>query len=92
MTTAAEIADKIAGEQNLTKAQAKSIVDSVFKQIAQAAKSGSETNIAGFGKFKVKETPEREGRNPATGATIKIPAAKKLTFVPAKAVKDVLNG
>jgi DNA-binding protein HU-beta len=92
MTTANEIADKIAGEQNLTKAQAKSIVDSVFKQIAEAAKRGAETNIAGFGKFKVKDTPEREGRNPATGATIKIAASKKLTFAPAKAAKDMLNG
>ena len=92
MTTVAEIADQIAGEQNLTKTQAKAIVDSVFKQIADAAKSGAETSVPGFGKFKVKETPTREGRNPATGATIKIAASKKLTFVPAKAVKDALNG
>lgn len=92
MTTAIEIADQIAGEQNLTKAQAKAVVDSVFKQIADAAKSGAETNVPGFGKFKVKDTPAREGRNPATGAAIKIAASKKLTFVPAKAVKDALNG
>jgi len=92
MATASEIADKIAGEQGLTKAQAKVIVDSVFKLIADAAASGGETNIAGFGKFKVKDKPEREARNPATGATIKVAASKKLTFVPAKAVKDALNG
>lgn len=92
MTTATEIADKIAGEQNLTKAQAKAIVESVFRQIADAAKDGAETNIFGFGKFKLKETPAREGRNPATGATIKIAASKKLAFAPAKAVKDALNG
>lgn len=92
MTTTTEIADKIAAEQNLTKAQAKAIVDSVFKEIASAAASGAETSIAGFGKFKIKDTPEREGRNPATGATIKIAASKKLTFVPAKAIKDALNG
>ena len=92
MTTVAEIADQIAGEQNLTKTQAKAIVDSVFRQIADAAKGGAETNVPGFGKFKVKETPEREGRNPSTGATIKIAAAKKLSFTPAKAVKDALNG
>ncbi|KUM25199.1 DNA-binding protein [Mesorhizobium loti] len=92
MTTANEIADKIAGELGLTKVQAKMIVESVFEQITQAAKNGAETNVPGFGRFKVKETPEREGRNPATGATIKIAAAKKLTFTPAKAVKDALNG
>lgn len=64
----------------------------MFRQIAEAAKNGVETNVPGFGKFKVKETPAREGRNPATGATIKIAASKKLTFTPAKAVKDALNG
>lgn len=92
MTTANEIADKIATDNNLTKAQAKSIVDSVFKQIADAAASGAETSLPGFGKFKVKETPARDGRNPSTGATIKIAASKKLTFTPAKAIKDALNG
>lgn len=92
MTSTNEIADKIATDQSLTKAQAKSVVESVFKQIADAAKGGAETNIPGFGKFKVKETPAREGRNPSTGATITIAAAKKLTFAPAKAIKDALNG
>ncbi len=92
MTTINEIADKIAGEQGLTKAQAKAIVESVFAQVAAAGLAGAETSITGFGKFKVKETPEREGRNPATGETIKIAASKKLSFMPAKAVKDALNG
>lgn len=92
MTTTAEITDKIAAEHGLTKAQAKTIVDSVFKQIAEAAKDGAETNIAGFGKFKVKERAAREGRSPATGETVQIAAKKALTFAPAKAVKDALNG
>jgi DNA-binding protein HU-beta len=92
MTTANEIADKIATDNNLTKAQAKNVVDSVFKQIADAAASGAETSLPGFGKFKVKETPARDGRNPSTGATIKIAASKKLTFTSAKAIKDALNG
>jgi DNA-binding protein HU-beta len=92
MTTTTEIADKIAAEQNLTKTQAKAIVESVFKQIAEDARAGTDTSIPGFGKFKVKDTPAREGRNPATGATIKIAASKKLAFSPAKALKDALNG
>ncbi|MGY3614026.1 HU family DNA-binding protein [Bradyrhizobium sp. USDA 10063] len=92
MTTANEIADKIAAENSLTKTQAKAIVDGVFKAIADAAVTGTETSIAGFGKFKVKDTPAREGRNPSTGAPIAITASKKLTFTPAKAIKDVLNG
>ncbi|RWF88041.1 HU family DNA-binding protein [Mesorhizobium sp.] len=92
MTTTTEIADKIAAEQNLSKAQARAIVENVFKQISDAACSGAETSIPGFGKFKVKNTPAREGRNPSTGASINIAASKKLTFAPAKAVKDAMNG
>lgn len=92
MTTANEIADRISGEHGLTKAQAKSIVEGVFKQIADAAASGSETSIPAFGKFKPKRTAAREGRNPSTGATIKIAASTKLTFTPAKALKDAMNG
>ena len=92
MATTAEIADKIATEHKLTKAQAKAIVDSILKTITDAVASGAETNLAGFGKFKIQNKPEREARNPATGATIKVAASKKLTFTPAKAVKDALNG
>lgn len=91
MTTTNEIADKIAIDSGLTKSQAKGIVDSVFQAIADAAGSNTETSIPGFGKFKVKATPEREGRNPSTGEKIKIAAANKLTFTPAKALKDALN-
>lgn len=92
MTTANEIADKLATEHNLTKAQGKTLFDSVFKAITDAAAAGEEISLPGFGKFKVKATPEHEGRNPSTGATIKIAAAKKLAFTPAKALKDSLNG
>lgn len=92
MTSANEIADKIAGAYGLTKMQAKALVDDVFKQIADAAAGGAETSIPSFGKFKAKRTAAREGRNPSTGASIKIAAATKLTFMPAKALKDALNG
>lgn len=92
MTTTNEIAEKIATEHGLTKVQSKAVVEAVFAAVTAAATSGAETSIPGFGKFKVKDTPEREARNPATGATIKVTAAKKLTFAPAKALKDALNG
>ncbi len=91
MTTTNEIADKIASDHSLTKAQAKTIVESVISSITAAAVAGNETSLPGFGKFKVKNTPEREARNPSTGATIKVAAARKLAFTPAKALKDALN-
>lgn len=88
----ADIADKIAEGQGLTKADARKVVDAVFATIADSAVQGEEISLSGFGKFKVKESAAREGRNPATGATIQIAASKKLGFTPAKAVKDLLNG
>ena len=91
MTTTNEIADKIAADHSLTKVQGKSIVEAVFQAITDAASAGEETSISGFGKFKVKASPEREGRNPSTGEAMKIAASNKLTFAPAKAVKDALN-
>ena len=87
----AELVAKLAEAHGLGKAQAKSIVDDVLKDIVDAAASGEEVSLPGFGKFKVKATPEREGRNPANGERVKIAASKKLTFSPAKSVKDFLN-
>ncbi len=90
--TSNDLADALADANGLTKSDAKKFVDAVFAAIAGAAAKGDEISLNGFGKFKVKHTPAREGRNPSTGATIKIAAAKKLTFAPAKAIKDKLNG
>jgi DNA-binding protein HU-beta len=87
-----ELAEAVAAEHGLTKADARKYVDSVFSAIAGAAAKGQEVSLNGFGKFKVKDQPAREGRNPSTGATIQIAASKKLAFTPAKAVKDQLNG
>ena len=87
-----ELADQVASEHGLSKTDARKVVDSVFAAIAEAAGKGDEISLNGFGKFKVKDSPAREGRNPSTGATIQIAASKKLTFAPAKAVKDKLNG
>jgi len=86
-----DLADTIASSADVPKADARKIVDAVFTAIAEAAAKGEEISLNGFGKFKVKDSPEREGRNPATGEAMTIKASKKLTFTPAKAVKDKLN-
>ena len=86
-----DLADTIATAHGLTKADARKLVDAVFAEIVDAAAKGDEISLNGFGKFKVKATEAREGRNPSTGAAIQIAASKKLTFAPAKAVKDKLN-
>ncbi|MBB6229344.1 DNA-binding protein HU-beta [Polymorphobacter multimanifer] len=87
-----DLADKLATEHGVTKSDARKLVDAVFAAIGDAAAQGEEISLNGFGKFKVKANPEREGRNPATGEAMTIKASNKLTFAPAKAVKDKLNG
>ena len=87
-----DLAETVASAANLSKADARKVVDAVFAAIADAAAKGDEVSLNGFGKFKVKESAAREGRNPATGEAMQIAASRKLGFTAAKAVKDKLNG
>ena len=86
-----ELAQRVAAEQGLQNAQARKLIDAVLKTVVEAAEDGAEVTLPGFGKFKVQNRPERQGRNPTTGEAITVAAARKLAFVPAKAVKDALN-
>jgi DNA-binding protein HU-beta len=86
-----DLVDRLAEQQQLTKVSAKEAIEAILAAITDAAVKGEEISLPGFGKFKVASRVAREGRNPATGATIKIAASKKLAFTPAKAVKDALN-
>jgi DNA-binding protein HU-beta len=87
-----DLADVIAPAHDLSRVDARRLVEAVIDAIVGAAAWGEDVSLSGFGKFKVKESAAREGRNPATGETIQIAASKKLAFTPAKAVKDRLNG
>ena len=87
----AELADKVAAEHNLGKAEAKRMVETVLSTIAHTTSQGEEVSLGGFGKFKVNERAARQGRNPATGAAIEIAASRKLAFTPAKQVRDRMN-
>ncbi len=88
----AELAETLVADLGMTKPDARKAVDGVMAAIVSAAAKGEEITLAGFGKFKIKDSPAREGRNPGTGEAIQIAASRKLTFVQAKAVKDALNG
>lgn len=71
-----------------TKKEAQAAVDAVFASITNALKKKESVTLIGFGTFKVVERKARTGRNPQTGATIKISARKAPRFVPGKALKD----
>ena len=83
-----ELAKGVAGTTGTSEAEAKAAIAAVFDQIASAAAKGEEVSIAGFGKFSVKDRPERQGRNPSTGEAMTIAAFKKVSFTPAKGLKD----
>lgn len=86
-----DLADRLAEAHELSKIDARAIIDTMVDAIAAAAKEGDEVALPGFGKFKVRERKEREARNPQTGAMVKVPAQRKLAFLPAKALKDAMN-
>ena len=86
-----ELAQKVAGDTGLSQNQAKDIVDTVFKTIADELAGGGEVAVSGFGKFSVSERSAREGRNPATGETIQIAASKAARFSAASGLKTALN-
>lgn len=88
----ADLIDHVAQEAGIEKRAAKKAVEAALARIVAAAKEGDEISLPGFGKFKVKDSAARQGRNPATGETIEIAASRKLGFVPAKQVKDALAG
>jgi DNA-binding protein HU-beta len=76
----AELISAIAAESGLSKVDAKKAVDGFVAAVTNALKSGDKVALVGFGTFAVSERGERTGINPATKATIKIPAKKVAKF------------
>lgn len=89
-----ELAEKLAGKTDLTRAKALEVVDALFSVeggqgiIAVELDADRDVTIAGFGKFETRKRSAREGRNPATGATIQIAAKKVAAFKAAKGLRD----
>lgn len=81
----------VADKAGLTKAQAGDAVDAVFDAITGSLKKGEEVRLVGFGTFAVSKRKASVGRNPATGAEIKIPASNQAKFKPGKGLKDAIN-
>ncbi len=77
----------VAEENEISKAQAGRVVNTVFDAIVKAVAKGDGFQLVGFGTFKAVERAAREGRNPATGETIVIPAAKLPKFSAGAAFK-----
>ena len=77
---------------NGSKKEAAHAVEIVFDAITRNMQKGEDVTINDFGKFKKVDRKARKGRNPFTGETIQIKASKKVRFLPAKALKEVVAG
>ena len=89
--TKTDLLNVVAANANLSKKAAEAAVNATVAALTDALKAGDKVQLIGFGTFEVKAVAEREGRNPATGEAIKIPASKKPAFSASKALKDALN-
>jgi DNA-binding protein HU-beta len=76
----AELIAKIADDAGITKTQANATVDSFIEAVTKTLKSGNKVTLVGFGTFSVTKRAARNGRNPQTGAVIKIKAKKVAKF------------
>lgn len=86
--TKAELVDKIAKENGITKSQAEKAVDGFVSAVSDALATGDKITLVGFGTFSVGERAGREGRNPRTGEKISIPASKAVKFKAGKTLSD----
>ena len=87
----ADLIEAVADATDLNKATAARAVEAVLNGITEALKKGEQVALVGFGTFEVRERAARTGRNPQTGATIDIKAAKAPAFKAGKALKDAVN-
>lgn len=83
-----ELISVVAEKADLTKKDTEKVVSAVFESIEESLSKGEKVQVIGFGTFDVRARKEREGRNPATGETIQIPAVKVPVFKAGKALKD----
>ncbi|MBQ5491616.1 MAG: HU family DNA-binding protein [Treponema sp.] len=86
-----ELVDAIAKNTGLSKKDTEAAVKSFIEVVTKELSKGHEVQLIGFGTFGVGKRAARTGRNPKTGETIKIAAAKTPKFKAGKALKDSVN-
>jgi len=86
-----ELITHIADHSDISKAAATRALDAMVEAVTKTLKKGGSVTLVGFGTFAVSKRAARTGRNPRTGAAIKIKAAKVPKFRPGKGLKDHLN-
>ncbi len=86
-----ELVAAVAEQTGITKKQAEEAVKAFTEAVTAALVKGEKVQLVGFGTFEVSERPARQGRNPRTGESMNIAAAKAPKFKAGKALKDAVN-
>ena len=86
--TKAELADLLFEKVGLNKREAKDMVEAFFEEIRNALEVGDGVKLSGFGNFKLRDKPQRPGRNPKTGQEIPITARRVVTFHASQKLKS----
>jgi DNA-binding protein HU-beta len=89
--TKADLIDKMASDADVSKAAAEKALKSFIEAVTKTVKKGNKLTLVGFGTFSVSKRKARTGRNPQTGATIKIAARKVPKFKAGKSFKDAVK-
>lgn len=83
----AQFVEAIALDANISKIDARKAVDAMIRVTVQSLREGERLTLTGLGTFSVQQKPERVGRNPRTGAAVKIPPRKVIKFRPTAEVE-----
>ena len=86
-----ELIAGMAEESGVSKADTEKVLNAFLSQVEKALCAGDKVQLTGFGSFEVRERTARTGRNPHTGETIEIAAAKVPAFKPGKSLKDAIQ-
>ena len=86
-----ELVDAIAAKADISKAAADAAVKAFIETVGDELQNGGKVQLVGFGTFETTKRAARTGKNPQTGATLKIPAATVPKFKAGKALKDIVN-
>ena len=85
------IAESLCNELDLTKQQAKDMVEMFYEDLRNALEQGKHVKLSGFGNFILRDKEERPGRNPKTGEEIPVEARRVVTFKPGLKLKSVIE-
>lgn len=89
--TKAELISRIANETNMKKTEVEKILTAFLSEVRDILQYQGKLTLTGFGTFRVVRRAAREGRNPQTGAPIRIPATRVVRFKPGKELKELFK-